>query len=399
MATVAKHIMDSASRLEEKMLFYRRKLHQAPEVGMNLPITAAFVREQLLLMGYLPVDCGECGIVAVAGGKKPGKVFLIRADMDALPVKEETDVEFKSQNDFMHACGHDMHTAMLLGAAEILKEIESEIEGTVKLMFQPGEETLGGAKSMIEAGVLENPKVDAAMMVHVAAGFPLPSGMTIVPGPGPGMASSDWFEINIQGTGGHGAMPHETIDPINVAVHTHLALQAINSREVNPIEPTVITVGYLQAGTTSNVIPDKASLRGTIRAFSNENREFVGNRITEISEGIAQTFRANVETRIQKGVPPFTVDAGLSAFAMKNLPELAGPHAVILDDSKVTGSEDFAFVSQLVPTIALFLAAGNSEEGYLYPQHHPKVCFDEKCMITGAAAYAFLPIQWLEKNK
>lgn len=399
MSDISNLIMENAKKLEEKMQKYRRVLHQNPEIGMNLPKTSAFVKKTLNELGYVATDCGESGVLAIAGGKKSGKVFLLRGDMDALPVKEDSDVEFKSQNDFMHACGHDMHTAMLLGAAEILKEMEDEIEGTIKLMFQPGEETLSGAKSMIDAGILENPKVDAAMMVHVAAGMPAPSGSAFVPAPGTSMASSDWFEIDIKGVGGHGALPDETVDPVNVAVHTHLALQAVNSREVKPTEPTVLTVGLLQAGSTSNVIPDTAKICGTIRAFSNENRSFVHKRVVDISEGIASTFRAKVDAKILSGVPCFTVDTGLSAFFKANLPNLLGANSVFYDESKVMGSEDFSYVSQIVPTIAVFFAAGNSSEGYMYPQHHPKVCFDEKCLPLGAATYAFMAIEWLKKNK
>ena len=219
-----------ADGLQEELVEIRRHLHQNPEIGLELPKTVAFVKEKLTEYGYDPQSCGESGITVVAG-KKPGKTFLLRGDMDALPIKELTDLSFKSENGYMHACGHDMHTTMLLGAAKILKEFEDELEGQVKLLFQPGEEILSGSKVCIENGVLENPKVDAGMMMHVFPFSTLKVGQ-IMPTPGGTfMASADWFEINIKGRGGHGSQPETSIDPNNVAVHIYTALQELSARE------------------------------------------------------------------------------------------------------------------------------------------------------------------------
>ncbi len=232
MAELKVSILKFAENLTEELIAHRRYLHQIPEIHTDLPLTVAYVKQQLVEMGYSPIDCGASGVLAIAGGKNPGKVFLIRADMDALPVSEECDLQFKSTNGCMHACGHDFHTAMLLGAAKILKEHENDICGTVKLMFQPAEETLAGAKMMIDAGILDNPAVDAAMMMHVMVGFPLPTGAVVVGATGAVSAASDWFEINVTGKGGHGAMPENTVDPINIACHIHSGIQALNSREI-----------------------------------------------------------------------------------------------------------------------------------------------------------------------
>lgn len=397
-------LLSDAKKLQEKLVNYRRILHQQPEIAMDLPMTTDFVKNELKKMGYDPEEICKSGLVATVGGKKPGKVILLRADMDALPVMEEADEAFKSTNGNMHACGHDFHTTMLLGAAKLLKQREDEIEGTVKLMFQPGEETLEGAKAMVEAGVLENPKVDAAVMLHVFSGFPVSPGMVIVPEAGASSAASDWFEIEIQGKGGHGAMPDTTVDPLNVISHIHISLQAINSREVPPADSMVVTVGKMNGGTTSNVIPDTAKMNGTIRTFSKSNREFVPERIKEIAEGIAKTFRAGAEVKIIKGCPSLVNDQSVIDSAKEALVESLGEKSIIsmadvLSGGKMMGSEDFSYVSNEVPSLMIAMTAGNSEDGYIYPMHHPKVKFDEDILYKGAIAYANIALHWLSQNK
>ena len=232
-------IMKAAKQYEEQMIADRRKLHSCPGIGFDLDDTVAYVKAELTAMGYEPQDCGKAGVVALAGGKKPGKVFLLRADMDALPMAEESGEEFASDNGYMHACGHDLHTTMLLGAARILKEYEEEIEGTVKLMFQPAEEIFEGADDMIQAGVLENPKVDAAMMMHVTAGMPFPAGTPLIMSPGVSASACDFFEIKIQGKGCHGSTPHNGVDALTAASHILLALQEIHARELPSGEDAV----------------------------------------------------------------------------------------------------------------------------------------------------------------
>ena len=232
-------LLKEANNYQEKIREERRYLHQHPETGFGLTETKAFVKKELQDMGYEPVECGKAGLIVLAGGKKEGKVFMIRGDMDALPIEEKADVEFASTNGNMHACGHDMHTAMMLGAARLLKEHEEEIPGTVKLMFQPAEEIFEGSHDMIEAGLLENPSVDAAMMIHVMAGMPFPAGTVVVSSPGVSAPAADIFEIKIKGKGCHGSMPNAGIDPLNAAAHLLIALQEINTRELGLGEQAV----------------------------------------------------------------------------------------------------------------------------------------------------------------
>lgn len=392
-----------ASEIQDEIVANRRFLHRNPELGMDLPITYEFVKDKLEKMGYDVKNCGPSGILAIAGGKNPGKVFLIRGDMDALPIKEETDLEFKSENENMHACGHDLHAAMLLGAAEILKKFEDDINGSVKLMFQPGEETVEGAKAMIDAGLLENPSVDAAMMIHVMTGVPMPSGIVLLPGAGPYSASADLFEIKVQGKGGHGAMPNNTVDPINVASHIYQSLQTINSREVPPEETVVLTIGQFIAGNASNIIPDSAKLSGTIRTYNAETRKFVKERLQSITENTAKAFRAEAKANILLGCPSVVNDKALVKDMIDILGELLDQNQILdtstMSGGKMAASEDFGFVSEAVPGILLGLSAGNAKEGYEYPQHHPKAKFDESVLSTGAAVYAYTAMRWLEKNK
>ena len=236
-------ILEKAQLDYDKIIENRLFLHSHAEVGFDLKQTLAYVNQELTSMGYEPTPCGKAGLVALAGGKKPGKVFLLRADMDALPIKEDADVDFTSKNDNMHACGHDMHTVMLLEAARILKAYEDEINGTVKLMFQPAEEILEGSHDMITNGVLENPAVDAGLMIHVMTGMPLTSGTAIVCDGGVSAPAADFFTINIQGKGCHGSMPWKGVDPINAAAHIVIALQELLAREIAPTEGTALTIG------------------------------------------------------------------------------------------------------------------------------------------------------------
>ena len=326
--------------------------------------------------------------------------------MDALPVQEESGVDFASEvPGRMHGCGHDMHTAMMLGAAKLLKAHEEELEGTVKLEFQPAEEIFQGSPDMIANGLLENPKVDAAVMFHVLAGMPLPSGMVLVPGGGITMASCEQYHITVHGKGGHGSMPEACIDPITAAAHIHIALQEINSREMDPHSFGVFTTGRFQAGAASNVIPDTAEMWGTIRTIDPENKvgELIHKRMTEIAQGVAAAYRCTAEVGFSDYCPCMVVDRALAGNAMTYMTELVGQGA--MDMSKLTGgkpgggSEDFAFVSHEVPTVSMFLSAGNAKEGYAYGQHHPKVKFDDSILYEGSAAYSWFALRWLSENK
>ena len=401
-----KELMAEAAVLEPQLQNWRRTLHRHPEVGFDLPQTRALVKQALTEMGYTPQDCGKAGILVLAGGKKPGKTILLRGDMDALPIQEESGVDFASEvPGRMHGCGHDMHTAMMLGAAKLLKAYEEELEGTVKLEFQPAEEIFQGSPDMIANGLLENPKVDAAVMFHVLAGMPLPSGMVLVPGGGITMASCEQYHITVHGKGGHGSMPEACIDPVTAAAHIHIALQEINSREMDPHSFGVFTTGRFQAGAASNVIPDTAEMWGTIRTIDPENKvgELIHKRMTEIAQGVAAAYRCTAEVGFSDYCPCMVVDRALAGNAMTYMTELVGQGA--MDMSKLTGgkpgggSEDFAFVSHEVPTVSMFLSAGNAKEGYAYGQHHPKVKFDDSILYEGSAAYSWFALRWLSEHK
>mgnify|MGYP000572796314 CR=1 FL=1 len=398
-------LLQEAASYQEQLVRTRRFLHTHPGTGFDIQETVDYVKQELISMGYEPQMCGKSGIVALAGKKKDGKVFLIRGDMDALPMKEEADVSFPSTNGKMHACGHDMHTTMMLGAARLLKSHEDEIEGTVKLMFQPAEEIFQGSLDMLKNGLLENPKVDAAVMFHVLAGLPLPVGTVLVPGGGITMASCEQYHITVHGKGGHGSMPNNCIDPITAAAHIHIALQEINSRELDPAKFGVFTTGRFEAGKASNVIPDSADMWGTIRTVDPEGAvsEQIHQRMTEIAQGVAAAYRCTAEVEFSDHCPCMVVDTPLAKDSLTYMTELLGRGA--MDMTPITGgkpgggSEDFAFVSHEVPTVSMFISAGNAKEGYIYGQHHPKVRFDDSVLYEGAAAYAYMGLRWLKDHR
>ena len=402
-------LLKEALGYENEITERRHYLHRHAELGFDLTETVAFVKSELTAMGYEPKDCGKSGVVVTVGGKKPGKVFLIRGDMDALPMKEEADVDFPSETEYMHACGHDMHASMLLGAAKLLKDHEDEIEGTVKLLFQPAEEIFAGANDMIEAGVLQNPDVDAALMIHVMAGVPFPTGSVIVSDGGISAPGADYFDIRVQGKGCHGSMPNTGVDPVTVAAHIVTALQEIHARELALVDEAVLTIGTIHAGQAANVIPDVVTMSGTIRTYDEEVRAFLKQRMKEIAEGIALSFRATAEVSFGKGCPVLNNNPDLSAATAGYMRELLGPTKAFTagqivamsggSGNKSAGSEDFAYVSQKVPSIMLALAAGEPSKGYCYPQHHPMVKFDDSVLAQGSAVYAYAAMRWLEEHK
>lgn len=407
---IAEELLKEAESYKDLLVEDRRYLHTHPGTGFDIKDTVDYVRKQLEEMGYQPTNCGKAGLVALAGGKKPGKVFLIRGDMDALPMKEEAEVDFPSSNGNMHACGHDMHTAMMLGAARLLKAHEDEIEGTVKLMFQPAEEIFEGSHDMIEAGVLKKPDVDAALMIHVMAGLPVPAGTVISCDGGVSAPAADYFDIKVQGKGCHGSMPNNGVDPITAAAHIITGLQEIQARELPLTDGAVLTIGTIQAGNASNVIPDTAYMGGTIRTYDEDTRAFLKERMTAMAEGIASSFRASATVSFGSGCPTLKNDMELAECTPRYVKELLGPAKAFTAGQlnamsgpgkaqKSTGSEDFAYVSQEVPSIMFALAAGHPEDGYCYPQHHPKAKFDESVLPSGSAVYAYTALRWLEEHK
>lgn len=407
---ITNNILQEAAAYQEQLVQTRQYLHSHPETGFDLKNTTEYVRKELIAMGYEPVMCGKSGIIALAGKKKSGKVFLIRGDMDALPIKEESDVPFSSDNGKMHACGHDMHTTMMLGAARLLKSHEYEIEGTVKLMFQPAEEIFEGSDDMINAGVLNSPDVDAAMMIHVMAGLPIPAGTVISCDGGVSAPAADYFYIDIQGKGCHGSMPNNGVDPVTIAAHIITGLSEINSRELGLSDDAVITIGTINAGNAANVIPDTAHMSGTIRTYDEETRSYIKQRVSDIASNIASAYRGSASVTYGSGCPCLLNNPDLATCSAKYLNELLGPSRTFTaaqlnamsgggKASKSTGSEDFAYVSQKVPSIMFALAAGTPQDGYCYPQHHPKVKFDEAILSEGSAVYAYTAMRWLEEHK
>ena len=394
-------LLQSAQAIQDELAAWRRELHRHPELGFDLAFTKAFVKERLVEMGCEPQDCGKAGVVVLLG-KSGGKTILLRGDMDALPIQEQADVPYKSEiPGQMHACGHDMHATMMLGAAKLLKQYEDKLEGQVKLMFQPAEEPLAGAQDMVENGVLENPHVDAAMMIHVMTGLPIPNGCLMIPEGGTGSSSSDHFRITVKGKGGHGAMPNLSIDPITAMAHIHLALQSIHAREMIPGEYLVITPGIFHAGNACNVIPDTAVMEGTIRAADMSMADFAKKRITEIAQDTAKALRTEAEVEFMDSCPPLIADHALSTAARAYLTELLdkGVLPPMNGPRMGGGSEDFAFVGIHVPTIGMFLSVGDSNQGYTYPQHHPRAVFDDTVLYRGSAAYAYFALRWLQDNK
>ena len=394
-------ILALAKELQPKLLEIRRDLHRHPETGFDLLYTKEKVRQELIHMGYEPQDCGKAGLVVLAGGKQPGKTFLLRADMDALPLTEEADIDYRSENTGkMHGCGHDMHTTMLLGAAKILKEHENEIKGTVKLMFQPAEEIFQGALDMIKNGILENPMVDAAMMLHVIAGTPTPAGTYLIPSGGISAASCEQYHITVTGKGGHGSTPQLAIDPITTAAQIHLALQEINSRELDPSTYGVFTTCKFQAGNASNIIPNTAEMWGTIRTLDPEEKvgTQIKTRMEEIAKGIGLAMRCEVEVEFFDYCPCMVIDKELSNSVSGYMRELYGPAIQTIPPGAGGGSEDFAFISHKIPTVSLFMTAGNVNEGYIHNIHNPKLKLDDSVLWTGSAAHAYTAMRWLEEH-
>lgn len=406
----AQEFLEKAKSLQAELISHRRYLHVHPGTAFDIDETYTYVYNQLTQMGYSPNSYGKKGLIASCGHANKGKTILLRADMDALPIQEETDLEYKSTNGNMHACGHDTHTTMLLGAAKLLKEIENEIPGRVIFLFQPAEETFEGAKDMIEAGVLRDTQPDAALMLHVASGMPFETGSVIVCGGGVSAPAADYFRIDIQGKGCHGSMPQLGVDPITIAAHIITALQEIHARELAMSDSAVLTIGTVQSGNAYNAIPDSAMLGGTIRTYDEEIRAFLKQRMSEIITSTATAFRGEATLTFTSGCPTLVNDPELSQKVTAYMKELLGPQMAFNQadlaamasraggnqkSAKATGSEDFAYFSQEVPSIMLAIAGGKAADGYTYPTHHPKVTFDENVLSYGAAVYAWNALQYL----
>lgn len=399
--------LSEAMALEEYMVYCRRSLHAIAESGFETHQTLRFVAGELELMGIRAEKCGKAGLTALLG-QGEGECFLLRADMDALPMTEKTGLDFASGKGGFHGCGHDAHTAMLLGAAKLLKKQEGKLRCPVKLMFQSAEETLEGAKDMIEAGVLRSPKVGGAMMLHVMTGVSLPVGSIIVPEPGIGAPAADYFRIEVMGRGCHGSSPNLGVDPISAAAHMIIAMQELSARELAMKEAAVLTLGSIHGGKADNVIPDTVTMGGTLRAVEEETREYIKKRLSELTEGIARSFRAEAKLSFGSGCPGLLGDEKLLGFVRDcAVPVLGEDRVFSAADFSATGgrraqtagSEDFAYISREVPSVMLALAAGEPEKGFVYPLHHPKADFDEAALPYGTAVLAECALRWGDMNR
>lgn len=385
--------IERANEIAPEIIEIRRHIHQNAEHGFNLPLTVEYVTEKLKEWGYEPEHPCQGTITALAGDPSKGKVIALRADMDALPGEELTDLTFKSVTGFNHSCGHDIHTAMLLGAAKLLKEHESELNGAVKLLFQPAEEILQGAKLMIESGVLENPKVDAAMGIHIAPDHPV--GVYAFR-PGRQMAAASEFVIDVKGKSCHGgAFIHLGVDPINVAVHIHLGLQELIAREVKTIEPAVLSIGYFHAGTATNQIPDTAQMKGTVRSYSPEVQKMLLRRIKEVVEYTAKAYNAEATVTFLTDVPSLNNNGEMTQLLIDTIKEIA-PEMQIADRQSL-GCEDFAFIAEKVPSVYFHVGSALEDPEQRYPSHNPKVVFDERCIPVGIATHVAFAMNYLDK--
>ncbi|MDO5401946.1 MAG: M20 family metallopeptidase [Eubacteriales bacterium] len=397
MSVNAKKIFDEALELEQEIIADRRVIHKNPEVGSELPKTKEYVKKKLAQTGCEDTQICGSGIVSTITGKEPGRCILLRADMDALNIRENTELDFRSGNGNMHACGHDMHTAMLLGAARLLKKHQNEIKGTVKLVFQPDEEGFTGAKEMLKAGVLTSPVPQAGFSLHVNSG--MPSGIVLC-GRGTFMAGCTLFRISINGAGCHGAMPEKGIDPINIAAHVYLSLQEITSREISAKIPAVVTIGKFMSGKAPNIIPQKAVLEGTIRTFDRELSKKILKRIETIACSTAKAFRGSAVVEEISSAPPLINNPELVNQMGDYVEEMFGAGVVYRLDEGGMGSEDFASYTYEIPCAYLLLGAGTKQENPLFgkPMHNEKVVFNEDILAKGAAIHAYCAMKWLESN-
>ncbi len=387
---------ERALELKDETIANRRHIHKNAETGLDLPKTKAYVMEKLTEYGLEPKDCGY-GVTATLG--KGGKVLLLRADMDALPMPEESGEKFACPTGKeAHACGHDFHAAMLLTAAKMLKEKEDTLEGTIKFMFQPAEETFEGSKNMIENGILENPPVDAALAYHVSPGK-MPIGLFMYNDKDTMMYSVDGFKITIHGKGSHGAYPHVGVDPINIGVHIHLALQELIARESDPTHSCVLTIGQFAGGTAANIIPETAVLQGTIRTNKPEARELLVRRMKEVAEKTAAVYNGTVDIEMISEVPPLICNPKLTDEVVGYMQELGIPGLTPYPGISASASEDFAVIAEKVPSTFMYLSAGYLDERGQYPAHHPKAQFNEEVCPIGAACLAHCASQWLKNNK
>lgn len=389
-------IKEIVKKIEPEIIAHRRELHKIPELGLELPKTSAYVKNQLDAMGieYKELVNGNA-IVGLIRGETEGKTLGIRADMDGLPIKEETGLDFASGNENMHACGHDGHTAMLLGAAKILNENRHLLKGNVKLLFQPGEEYPGGAEPMIREGALEDPKVDAVIGLHAGQIHPLVKPGNIGVSYVKTMAAMDRIFLKVKGQGVHAAYPHNGVDPIVIAAEIISSLQRIISREISPTDNALISVTRIQGGFNQNIIPDEVEMEGTVRSTDPEVREKVARRIREVAQGIAGAFNATCEVTYDYKYPPVINDRDFTSAFVKSAEKILDADRIQTIDVPIMGGEDVAFFLEQVPGTFFFLGNPGKIDGKAWPHHHPKFDLDERQLKTGTALFLQTALDYL----
>lgn len=386
-------IRKDAVKLTETVTEIRRDLHRHPELGFREVRTAKTISDFLLERGIEHrTGVARTGVLATIRGTQPGPTVALRADMDALPIDEKTENPARSESSgIMHACGHDGHVAILLGAAEILNARRKEFAGTVRLAFQPAEEGLGGAVPLLEGGALEDPQADAAFALHIWNS--VPAGRISL-APGPVMAAADEFAIRVVGRGGHGSQPQETVDPVLAASYIVTALQSLVTRNLDPLDPAVLTVATIHGGTAHNVIPDEVEMTGTLRSFRPEVRETLFTRLREIAEGTARAFGASAEVRIGFGYPVTVNHAEMTGFARKVSASIVGEENLV-KARPVMGAEDFSYFLEKVPGCMVFLGSNNVSRGLAHPHHSALFDFDEACLPVGVELMSRLALDYL----
>ena len=375
--------------LQDYIVGIRRTLHQIPELGTDLPKTQAVICAELDKLGIeYRKNQGDSGVIGLIKGGKPGKTILLRADIDALPITEQTGLPFASKHEgCMHACGHDSHAAMLIGALRVLNEHRKDLPGNVKFVFQTGEEVSKGAKIAMKEGLLDG--VDAVFGTHIGSILDpnIPAGTFIVI-PGCCMASFDRFVLKVRGVGCHGSTPEKGVDPITIASHIVISLQEVIAREIAAPRPAVLTVGKIAGGFAFNVIPNEVEIEGTIRAFEDEVRQYMARRIGEISASVAATFRGSCDYEMDWGAPPVVNDAAMAKLAGEAAKKVLGPENVLTTQPAPNmAGEDFAYYLEQKPGAFMFLSSSNPARNTNIPHHNPKFDLDEDVFYKGSAVF------------
>ncbi|WP_370829762.1 M20 family metallopeptidase [Clostridium sp.] len=385
-----------ANHIKDELIEIRRTLHQYPELGFEETNTSKFIKDFLTKEGITFKEFAGTGVCGIIEGTKEGenkKVIGLRADIDGLPMQDKKSCSYASKiSGKMHACGHDGHTTILLGAAKLLNKNKDKFNGTIKLIFEPAEETTGGAKVMIEEGVLTNPNVDVMCGLHVEE--TLDAGMIMVRR-GTVNAASNPFNITIKGSGGHGAYPDTAVDPIVMASHVVTSLQSIVSREIKPVNPAVVTIGSIHGGTAQNIIPNEVKLGGIIRTMTNEDREFAKLRLKEIVNGVCTTFRGSAEIEIEESYPCLYNDDDMVKILENSAKNIIGAENVKVQKNPKLGVESFAYFANKVPSVFYFLGIRNEEKGIIYPAHNSLFDIDEDALPIGVAIQCEVAMNYL----